>query len=767
MRINRCLLIGALMLGLPTSAWAGSMKLLAPGVGWTATSHGLFWTEDEGGHWKEITPPGGKNGAIADVFFLDTRSGWALLRAGSKLVPGKSDAQPQFDLSSTTDAGTTWQTFHVTVPPQVIEPYSDGADVPDLTGQGKIAFADRLHGWMNLSSGNYRGTLLNTSDGGRSWKQAPGDRVKWASYIVPVTPEEGWMVAGGSSDELYVTRDGAKSFDDVSLVAPEEVSGVPPADSIAHLNQAVYGMPTFLDSKHGFIPATYHGSEGVRSATVLFATDDGGRTWKADRILKNLKHAPAWGITPSVVVNTSWIFATDSDHFPTLTNLKAGARVNSPIDSASSHPGHFVDQLSFVTPLRGWIIVGDGELLTTTDGAANWMDITPGDKRHLIEPPGGFAHRPPRAILADGTLVTIHEIKGPLPSRVGAIKMLAPGIGWAWTGHGLLWTEDGGKDWKDITPQITGDETLNNIFFLDRSKGWITINHERAASKEVQFEVATTSDAGSTWKRAKSTIRPKDYGISSTSALSGAAGRIAFADPLHGWLNVGFGGETPNSWSSFLLLTSDGGLTWSRAIDAPELSDSEMLLRTPKEGWLYGRDYDTNSRLYVTRDGAHHWHEVAPKPAGLRDSQVIGLPTFEDGQHGFLQVNGVGQKDRELRLTMVLLETTDGGRTWKPDRTVANLDDIARNQYLSSTVVGSEWIFDASVDHRPVLTRLGAGGRIDASSDAAESSARFKDIRQISFASSAQAWAIVGDGDLLSTTDGGTTWTDITPRPKR
>ncbi len=153
--------------------------------------------------------------------FLDTRSGWALLRAGSKLVPGKSDAQPQFDLSSTTDAGTTWQTFHVTVPPQVIEPYSDGADVPDLTGQGKIAFADRLHGWMNLSSGNYRGTLLNTSDGGRSWKQAPGDRVKWASYIVPVTPEEGWMVAGGSSDELYVTRDGAKSFDDVSLVAPE------------------------------------------------------------------------------------------------------------------------------------------------------------------------------------------------------------------------------------------------------------------------------------------------------------------------------------------------------------------------------------------------------------------------------------------------------------------------------------------------------------------------------------------------------------------
>jgi photosystem II stability/assembly factor-like uncharacterized protein len=351
--------------------------------------------------------------------------------------------------------------------------------------------------------------------------------------------------------------------------------------------------------------------------------------------------------------------------------------------------------------------------------------------------------------------------------HVGSMKLLAPGIGWAVTGHSLLWTADGGKDWKDITPQITGDETLDGIFFLDRSKGWITINHDGAASEEEQFEVASTSDAGSTWTRAKFTLRPKDYGISAAFPLRGFAGRIAFADPLHGWLNVEFV-DTPNHWWSFLLVTSDGGQTWKRAPHAPDLSDCVILLVSPSEGWLFGMDDDTGSRLYVTRDSARHWREVAPEPPALPDRQVMGLPTFDNAKHGFLQVNGVSGIDRKMSLTMVLLETVDGGRTWKPDRTVANLDEIAREQYGSSTVVGSDWIFAAAGDHRPVLTKLGAGTRIDASSNAAAAdSPRYKDISQISFATRAHAWAIVGDGDLLSTTDGGATWTNITPGPKR
>jgi photosystem II stability/assembly factor-like uncharacterized protein len=35
-----------------------------------------------------------------------------------------------------------------------------------------------------------------------------------------------------------------------------------------------------------------------------------------------------------------------------------------------------VDQLSFVTPSQGWVLV-DAELLSTGDGGATWADITP------------------------------------------------------------------------------------------------------------------------------------------------------------------------------------------------------------------------------------------------------------------------------------------------------------------------------------------------------------------------------------------------------
>ena len=346
---------------------------------------------------------------------------------------------------------------------------------------------------------------------------------------------------------------------------------------------------------------------------------------------------------------------------------------------------------------------------------------------------------------------------------VGRMKLLAPGVGWAERGGRLYWTTDNGANWKDITPRLDADEILSSIFFLNPSTGWIAINHYVPASQKPQFDLFSTADGGATWSRTTIPMRPKDYGISTEFPTRGGAETVAFADSLHGWMNVWFAGQTRMTWWGFLLLTSDGGRTWKRAADAPQLSQTEMLLLSPSEGWLYGVDLFDSPSLYVTRDGGHSWQEVAPEPAGLADGQIHGLPTFEDAEHGFLQVNGLGAGDPG-HLTIVLMATSDGGRTWKPDRTVSNLDDIARTQYESSTVVGSEWIFAASDDH-PLLTKVGPGARIDASASAA-SRPLYKAIRRISFTTPLQAWAVVGDGYLMSTTDGGATWTKLTPGPQ-
>jgi photosystem II stability/assembly factor-like uncharacterized protein len=44
--------------------------------------------------------------------------------------------------------------------------------------------------------------------------------------------------------------------------------------------------------------------------------------------------------------------------------------------------------MSFATPADGWVIVGDGELMSTTDGGTIWTTLLPGPQPHVIQPHG-------------------------------------------------------------------------------------------------------------------------------------------------------------------------------------------------------------------------------------------------------------------------------------------------------------------------------------------------------------------------------------------
>ncbi len=348
---------------------------------------------------------------------------------------------------------------------------------------------------------------------------------------------------------------------------------------------------------------------------------------------------------------------------------------------------------------------------------------------------------------------------------VRGMKLLAPGIGWAQRGGRLYWTKDNGDSWGDITPSLARDESLGKVFFLDSSRGWIAIN--RAAqdlSKQLQFDVASSTDAGATWSR--TTVSIPLNRLPAGTVAGGEAQAIAFVDSRHGWITVAFGGETMNLRWTELMLTSDGGKTWKKAARAPNALDGEILLVSPSEGWLYGGEAADINHLYVTRDGARSWREVAPNIPGSMYSEVRGLPTFKDTKHGFLEVTGPHNVDDRVISTLVLFKTSDGGRTWRSDRTVKNLGGSSENQYGSSAVVGSDWIFAASSDDHPVLTRLGPGAAIDATSNPAGSPSEYKMVSKISFATPTQGWVTMSDGDLVSTSNGGGTWTTLTPGPQ-
>ena len=363
------------------------------------------------------------------------------------------------------------------------------------------------------------------------------------------------------------------------------------------------------------------------------------------------------------------------------------------------------------------------------------------------------------------------------PLTVESMKMLAPGIGWARSGEGIFWTENGGKNWKRVTIPTSPDvqdganaSGLYDFFFLDAHKGWAMLAGcavDNPKKLDLELDLLSTIDSGTNWSRTQVTAPTvRDYGNRDGLPIEGCGTNLAFADSLHGWISVTVHGETMNTWWSFLLVTSDGGKTWRQERSAPTLEYATMLLVSPSEGWLLGSSQeDPYQHLYVTRDGARSWHRVSMRePKELSPATETGyeLPVFLDSKHGHLRVNySYYERGNDIG-SEVLFATADSGRTWNPDRIVKNVKDGTAFRFNSSTVVDSSWIFAAVSDHHPILTKLGAGERIDGSAYASGGSS-YQAAVGLSFVTPSQGWVIVGDGNLLSTTDGGSTWTDITP----
>jgi photosystem II stability/assembly factor-like uncharacterized protein len=413
---------------------------------------------------------------------------------------------------------------------------------------------------------------------------------------------------------------------------------------------------------------------------------------------------------------------------------------------------------------------------------------------------------------SQGAIVLWH---GKAPPGWGGVvtemKLLAPGVGWAERAGQYYWTSDNGANWRDITPPGAGEKT--GLFFLDTQHGWAVINHpDELESGKLRFDMACTADAGTTWskmsfslpaKTFKTDLAPLSEEDFKSGSLGGGAGAPAFADLLNGWLAVQFG-YGPNTWWTFLLVTSDGGRTWRRAMSAPELQGADMLPMTATEGWLAGSsEGGPYPDLYVTRDGTMSWQKISlpiPKKIARTDfgpatCSLMDLPKFENSKHGFLEASCSTYADGNTHINYALFATNDGGRTWKLDRVVANANEYQAHLYGCSAVAGSEWIFVASpgpdlppfaprhnvlITDDVIVTKVGAGATIDARLDAADLRAAlpapltdsrpdlrfYGDIRQCSFATPSDGWVIVGEGDLKSTTDGGKTWKEIVPGPK-
>jgi photosystem II stability/assembly factor-like uncharacterized protein len=362
-----------------------SFKLVTPTSGWVLVHDGsngqnhLLWTNDDGAHWREITPPLAANQMPLAVFFLNDSQGWAVLAT--------SGYPAEVTTAFTTDQGKTWTK----------EPFTAASEdlLKDFGGNAAITFADASHGWIALERMGHEsiGDLFSTVDGGQTWTELPKPPIYGPAGFTSAL--HGWLVAR-SLGRLYITQDGGQSWISAKpLVRPNAVSGS---------HQTYYSAPAFSDDQRGVMAATY-----VLGRTSVFATyesSDGGLTWQITAFSPHMPPTvPSSGFDSKIVAafrgGTHIMTNLRTPSSGRLQQSIAALSSNLPILGAIPSVGSVispaeVSDISFADEQHGWYVYSwsqcsgrklrggpkvtctkEVKLLSTPDGGTTLTDATP------------------------------------------------------------------------------------------------------------------------------------------------------------------------------------------------------------------------------------------------------------------------------------------------------------------------------------------------------------------------------------------------------
>jgi photosystem II stability/assembly factor-like uncharacterized protein len=296
------------------------------------------------------------------------------------------------------------------------------------------------------------------------------------------------------------------------------------------------------------------------------------------------------------------------------------------------------------------------------------------------------------------------------------VALADPAHGWAAGYSGtILRTSNGGLNWNAQSSAATTDD-LDAVAFSSASDGWAVGSNGL---------IVHTLNGGGTWEI---------QGSGTTAYLS----RVAFPSSSAGYvLGSGWGlGANPAEYGSVILRTLDGGSQWSTAEPLPtQALMRDLMFTTPAHGWVVGG----NGTILVTSDAGATW---SPQESGTTNElNGVSFPTALCGW-----VVGAGG---------VILHTSDGGTTWlaQDSGSTKPLLDVSFVDENNGWAVGSDYAGDNTLLH---TDDGGAHWTVQGPGYLGGNS-----LVEVSFANSNVGWAVAEDwnGVILSTTDGGLTWT--------
>jgi len=194
----------------------------------------ILGSRDGGESWAVQLRVKGIMSALGDIWFSDSRYGWAV---GSRTTEGGDVPLALW----TQNGGGTWHEASIAMH-DFIQPFM------------RVRFVSLLRGWA--VGGNH---IIETSDGGRTWAlQADTDPSAELNGIEVVGPNDVWVTGGWNL--LLHTRDGGRTWMR-SIVDPS--------------SQEYLWTVRFATPNIGWV-AGQHGR--------VYATTDGGATWKRSEL---------------------------------------------------------------------------------------------------------------------------------------------------------------------------------------------------------------------------------------------------------------------------------------------------------------------------------------------------------------------------------------------------------------------------------------------------------------------------------------------------